>query len=61
MKRRAFIAAGLGSAALTWLQTARAQQSGTPVVGLLASGLQAQSPHLIGFSKGLSETASWKA
>jgi hypothetical protein len=25
------------------------------VVGLLASGLEAKSPHLIGFSKGLSE------
>jgi putative ABC transport system substrate-binding protein len=56
MKRREFIAAALGSAALAWPQSARAQQSAAPVVGLLASGLEAQSQHLIGFSKGLSET-----
>src|SRR4051794_19948338 len=56
MKRREFIAAALGSAAVTWRQSARAQQSAAPVIGLLASGLEAQSPHLIGFSKGLSET-----
>jgi putative tryptophan/tyrosine transport system substrate-binding protein len=57
MKRREFIAAALGSVAAAWPHSARAQQSATaPVVGLLTSGLEAQSPHLIGFSKGLSET-----
>jgi putative tryptophan/tyrosine transport system substrate-binding protein len=57
MKRREFIAAALGGVAVAWPHSARAQQSAAaPVVGLLASGLEARSPHLIGFSKGLSET-----
>ena len=56
MKRREFIAAALGGAAIAWPQSVGAQQSAAPVVGLLASGVEAQSPHLIGFSKGLSET-----
>lgn len=56
MKRREFMAAALNGAVATWPLMARAQQSATPVVGLLASGLEAQSPHVIGFGKGLSDT-----
>jgi putative ABC transport system substrate-binding protein len=53
MRRREFITA-VGGAAI-WPMMARAQQSAMPAVGFLHSGLEAQSPHVIGFRKGLDE------
>jgi putative ABC transport system substrate-binding protein len=53
MRRRDFIAL-LGGVATSPL-AAHAQQSTLPVVGFLHSGVEAQSRHVIGFSKGLSE------
>jgi ABC-type uncharacterized transport system substrate-binding protein len=53
MRRREFIAL-LGGAAASPL-TAHAQQSTMPVVGFLHSGVESQSSHVIGFSKGLAE------
>lgn len=53
MRRREFLAI-LGGAAVSPLAV-HAQQSIAPVVGFLHSGVEAQSRHVIGFSKGLSE------
>jgi putative ABC transport system substrate-binding protein len=53
MRRRDFIAL-LGGVATSPL-AAHAQQSKQPLVGFLHSGVEAQSRHVIGFSKGLSE------
>jgi putative ABC transport system substrate-binding protein len=53
MRRRDFIAL-LGGAATSPLAV-HAQQSTLPVVGFLHSGVEAQSHHVTGFSKGLSE------
>ncbi len=54
MKRHEFIAAALIGAAAAWPLGPCAQQSPTPVIGLLGSG--SQSPHVNGFRKGLSDT-----
>src|SRR6516165_8910033 len=55
MRRREFIA-GLGSAA-AWPLTARAQQAGMPVVGLVSLGsADASASYMAAFRKGLGET-----
>jgi putative ABC transport system substrate-binding protein len=53
MKRREFIA-GLGGTVVAWPQTVPAQQSPSPVIGLL-SGFAAQSPLVANFHRGLKE------
>ena len=55
MRRREFIA-GLGSAA-AWPLTARAQQAGMPVVGLVSLGsADASASYMVAFRNGLGET-----
>jgi putative ABC transport system substrate-binding protein len=55
IRRREFIA-GLGSAA-AWPLTARAQQSATPVIGVLHGGLLGAAPHqMAAFQQGLKES-----
>jgi putative ABC transport system substrate-binding protein len=54
MRRREFITLLGGAAALPLV--AHAQQSTTPVVGFLHSGVKAQSPYIFsGFAKGLAD------
>jgi len=56
MRRRDFIKGLIGSTA-SWPLGAHAQQSATPVVGFLHSGIEEQStPILAGFKKGLKES-----
>jgi putative ABC transport system substrate-binding protein len=54
-RRREFIAL-LGSAALAWLRTARAQQPAMPVIGMLSGGSVGAFAHLVAaFREGLKE------
>jgi putative ABC transport system substrate-binding protein len=55
MQRRDFIKGLVGSAA-SWPLGAYAQQSATPVIGFLHSGIEEQSTQLMGFKKGLKES-----
>ncbi len=55
LMRREFIAL-LGSAALAWPRTARAQQPAMPVIGMLSGGSAGAFAHLVAaFSEGLKE------
>ena len=57
MRRREFITALGGAATTAWPLMLGAQQSATPVIGFLHSGLKVQSAPVVGgFGKGLSET-----
>ena len=57
MRRRDFIKGLVGSTALWPLGAHAQQQSATPVVGFLHSGIEEQStPILAGFKKGLKES-----
>jgi putative ABC transport system substrate-binding protein len=56
MKRRDFITL-LGSAAVAWPLTARAQQAGMPIVGFLSGRSPGESTYLVAsFQQGLGET-----
>ena len=52
MRRRDFIKGLVGSTA-SWPLSTYAQQSATPVVGFLHSGIEEQAAQLTGFKKGL--------
>jgi putative ABC transport system substrate-binding protein len=55
MRRREFIQ-GTASSAVTWPLAARAQQTTTPVVGLLGVTAADTQPYLVTFRQGLNET-----
>src|SRR5215831_4986270 len=57
IRRRKFLAALVGVAAVAWPLTARAQQAAMPVIGYLNSGSpESDTPRLTGLRRGLNES-----